>query len=73
MANIKSVELLNGIIPPQAIELEVAVLGALIIDNDSYYRIDEILTEAVFYKHEHQLIVRTIKALHNRDSKVNIL
>jgi replicative DNA helicase len=73
MANIKSEESLNGLIPPQAIELEVAVLGALIIDNDSYYRIDEILTEAVFYKCEHQIIFGIIKDLHIRDRKVDLL
>ena len=50
-------------IPPQAVELEEAVLGALMLENDSISTVQEYLTEHSFYTEEHRLIYRAIDEL----------
>ncbi|MCH9742657.1 MAG: replicative DNA helicase [Proteobacteria bacterium] len=49
--------------PPHALEAEQSVLGGLLIDNASWDHIAEILSEADFFKHAHQLIWRNIASL----------
>ena len=39
-----------GTVPPQAVELEEAVLGALMLEADKITEVQEYLTEASFYK-----------------------
>jgi replicative DNA helicase len=48
--------------PPQAIEAEQSVLGALIIDNDSFDRIGALRPEH-FYRYDHRIIFETIQKL----------
>ena len=38
-----------GHLQPQAVELEQAVLGALMIERDAYYQVSEILRPESFY------------------------
>ena len=52
-----------GCVPPQAVELEEAVLGALMLENDSITTVQEYLTEPAFYTEEHRLIYRSIEEL----------
>ena len=52
-----------GTIPPQAVELEEAVLGALMLESDKITEVQEYLTEASFYKEEHRLIYRVMNEL----------
>lgn len=47
-------------VPPQAIELEEAVLGALMLEKDSIISIQEYLEPASFYVEAHQLIYGAI-------------
>ena len=47
---------IEGKLQPQAIELEQAVLGALMIDNESLSDAIDSLQEEYFYKNEHQKI-----------------
>ena len=54
---------LAGTIPPQAVELEEAVLGALMLEADKITEVQEYLTEPSFYKEEHRLIYRAINEL----------
>ncbi|MEA3500170.1 MAG: replicative DNA helicase [Candidatus Marinimicrobia bacterium] len=49
--------------PPQSIEAEIAVLGAMMLEPDAAYRGIELLKESDFYKEAHQLIFRSIKEL----------
>lgn len=48
-------------LPPQSIDAEQHVLGALLLDNDALARIT--LDEADFYRHDHALIYRAICTL----------
>ena len=62
-----------GRIPPQARELEEAVLGALMIEKDAYSQVSEILRPESFYDHVHQLIYSAITDLAVRQEPVDIL
>lgn len=53
-------------IPPQSVEAEQAVLGALMIREGAWPLVSDMLDEADFYRHEHQLIWRAIKELAER-------
>ncbi len=52
-----------GSIPPQAVELEEAVLGALMLEKDSIVTVQEYVTPDVFYNEAHRLIYKAILEL----------
>ena len=52
-----------GNVPPQAVELEEAVLGALMLEKDSIITVQEFLTPDSFYTEEHRIIFRAINDL----------
>jgi replicative DNA helicase len=53
--------------PPQSIEAEQAVLGGLMLRNDSWTLVAGELEEGDFYRRDHQLIFRAIKELATLD------
>ncbi len=67
------VELEKGKIPPQATELEEAVLGAMLIDNSAINQVIDILSPESFYRDEHKLIFEAIKNLFGNSQPVDIL
>jgi replicative DNA helicase len=54
---------LDGIAPPQSIELEQAVLGALMLEKDAIIDVQEYLTVETFYTEEHRTIFKAIQDL----------
>ncbi len=52
-----------GNVPPQAVELEEAVLGALMLEKDSIIAVQEYVTPEAFYTEEHRLIYKAINEL----------
>ncbi len=50
----------HGRIPPQAIDLEEVVLGAMMLEKDAVNAIIDILKPEVFYKEAHQKIFTAI-------------
>ncbi len=64
---------IDGKLPPQAIELEEAVLGALMLDNEALSDTIDILKPEYFYKMEHQKIFDSIIVLFNESKPVDIL
>lgn len=62
-----------GKIPPQAVEVEEAVLGALMLERDAFVGVSDVLTEDCFYKEEHREIFRVIKDLSSNDKPVDLL
>ena len=52
-----------GNVPPQAVELEEAVLGALMLEKDSIIAVQEYVTPDAFYTEEHRTIYRAIEEL----------
>ncbi|MBX7205832.1 MAG: replicative DNA helicase [Bacteroidia bacterium] len=67
------VELITGKLPPQALELEEAVLGALMIEKNALSVVLDILKADYFYKDSHQLIFKAILGLFDKSEPVDIL
>ena len=64
---------INGKTPPQAIEIEEAVLGALMLDQNAIVNAIEMLHPDFFYKPEHQYIFRAIHNLVEKARPVDLL
>ncbi|HEY8784425.1 MAG TPA: replicative DNA helicase [Mucilaginibacter sp.] len=62
-----------GKLPPQATDLEEAVLGALMLEKDALSSVIDILKPDVFYKDNHQKIFQAIRFLFEKSSPVDIL
>tara|TARA_B100000575_G_scaffold294620_1_gene312276 strand:+ start:6778 stop:8283 length:1506 start_codon:yes stop_codon:yes gene_type:complete len=63
----------DGKIPPQAVDLEEAVIGAMLIDEKGVNEIIEILSPEVFYKRSHQLIYESIERLFRESEPIDLL
>ncbi len=63
----------GGLMPPQAIELEEAVLGALLLEGDSITTVQEFLTADAFYVKNHQIIYKAIEELSSENKPVDLL
>lgn len=63
----------RGKIPPQAVDLEEAVLGAMMIDKKGLNETIEILQEDFFYRPEHQYIFSAITTLFNESQPIDLL
>ena len=58
---------------PQALEVERAVIGALMIDKDAYAVVCEMLYPESFYDNKHQLIFAAIRDLSMAERPVDVL
>ncbi|MGO3183520.1 MAG: replicative DNA helicase [Aequorivita sp.] len=67
------ISLEKGKIPPQAIDLEEVVLGALMIDKKGVDEVIDILHADVFYKQAHQHIFEAIHDLFENSQPVDLL
>ena len=63
----------HGRVPPQAIDLEEAVLGALMLEQNALTAVIDILKPEIFYKESHQTIYSAIHRLFARSEPVDIL
>jgi len=63
----------GGKLPPQATELEEAILGALMIDKEAINIIIDILKPESFYKPSHQEIYQAIFLLFSRSDAIDML
>lgn len=61
-----------GKMPPQALELEEAVLGALMLERDALTNVIEILKPESFYKDANRMIFEAIVQLFNNSEPVDI-
>ena len=62
-----------GKLPPQAKELEEAVLGGLMLEKDAYSIVSDILTPESFYDPVHQMIYAAIQGLALQQKPVDVL
>lgn len=62
-----------GKVPPQAIEIEMAVLGALMIESETFGKVNHLLTEESFYKFEHAKIFKAISELYRDNRPIDLL
>ncbi len=63
---------LRGKMPPQAIELEQSILGALMLEKDALIGIIDILKSNSFYEPAHQEIYNAILQLFNASAPIDI-
>ena len=54
---------IEGTIPPQSVELEQAVLGALMLERDAIIDVQEYVKAETFYLEEHRTIFKAIQSL----------
>lgn len=60
-------------LPPQNIEAEQSVLGAIILDNESLPKAIEILSAEDFYKETHSRLYRAILSLFEKNEAIDIV
>jgi replicative DNA helicase len=62
-----------GRIPPQAVDIEAAVLGAMLLDKSAIAKVIEVLTDDAFYKEAHRKIFQAIITLFERSEPADII
>jgi len=60
-------------IPPQSIEVEQAVLGAMLLDKEAIGKAVEIIDKDSFYRDDHQKIFSAIVDLYDKNQPVDII
>ena len=73
MTQAQAFALNNGQIPPQVVEIEESVLGALMIDEDALINTIDRLRPEHFYKEENKEIFNAIYSLNAEGSDVDIM
>jgi replicative DNA helicase len=63
----------HGRIPPQALDLEEVVLGAMMLEKEAVNAVIDIINPEVFYKEAHQTIFTAIHNLFNKSEPIDIL
>ena len=71
--NTPIIPLEKGKIPPQAVDLEQVVLGAMMIDKKGVDEVIDILHPEAFYKEAHQAIFEAIFTLFEKSEPVDLL
>ncbi|MBQ6202689.1 MAG: replicative DNA helicase [Prevotella sp.] len=71
--NIRPIDNSLGHLQPQALEMERVVLGALMVDNDAFSIVSDILRPEVFYEPRNQMIYKAIQTLSMDEKPVDIL
>ncbi len=62
-----------GKLPPQAVELEEAVLGAMLLEREALSTVIDILSPEAFYKEQNSRVFSAMISLFNRSEPVDIL
>src|SRR5215208_4865930 len=65
--------MMYGKIPPQAKDLEEAVLGAIMLEKSAFDTVVEILKPECFYVDAHQRIYRAMQNLQQKNQPIDIL
>lgn len=63
----------NNKLPPQNIEAEASLLGALLIDSDAIVKVADAVTAADFYDQRHKNIYQAINNLYDHHSPIDVL
>lgn len=62
-----------GKVPPQAKELEEAVLGAIMLEKSAFERVSDIVTAESFYVDAHQRIFKAAESLAAKGAPIDLL
>lgn len=63
----------EGRVPPQAMDVEASVLGAMLLDKEALAKAFEILDPDAFYKPAHGLIFKAMTGLFERSEPVDLI
>jgi len=67
------VDLSSRKLPPQNVEAEQSVLGAILLENEAVNKVIEILTPEDFYRDAHRKIFNALIALSERDEPADLI
>ena len=65
--------MMYGKIPPQAKELEEAVLGGILLEKSAFDTVTEILKPECFYTEGHQMIFQAMQGLQLKNEPIDML
>ena len=65
--------ILNGKLPPMDIDLEEAIVGGLMLERDTFHKVESIINAEDFYKDEHKEVFKSIKSLSDRNQEYDII
>jgi replicative DNA helicase len=60
-------------VPPQSIEAEKALLGAIMLKPECMHDISDVVNEESFYVEKHRLIYKVMHALHTKSEPIDVL
>lgn len=63
----------GGRIPPQAIDLEEALLGAILLDRFAFEKVCDILAPTYFYKYQHQVVFEAARFLYEKTKPIDLV
>ena len=58
-------------VPPQSIEAERSVLGGLMLDDQSWFDLVELIKPSDFYRTQHQIIFEAMIVIANKDQPLD--
>ncbi len=73
MAQIKNIETSVDRLPPQSLEAEQAVLGAIILEGESLTKAIELLSPDDFYREAHRKIYNAMLNLFNQNEPIDLI
>lgn len=59
--------------PPHSVEAEQSIIGGLMLDNQSFEKVDTKLCEADFYRTEHRVLYRSILSLVKKNQPFDVV
>ena len=62
-----------GKLPPQALDMEESVLGALMLAKESFATVADLLRPESFYKDQHRLVYEAIAALAAKEQPIDLM
>ncbi len=60
-------------LPPQNLEAEKSILGGLMLDQEAWDEVSELLVEEDFYKPSHRKVYSAVRELHRREMPADLL
>jgi replicative DNA helicase len=58
-------------LPPHSVEAEQSVLGGLMLNNDAWFNVSDVLTSKDFYRTQHQIIYEAMTVLANANEPLD--
>jgi len=62
-----------GKLPPHSIEAEQSIIGGLLLDNEAWIKVGDLITERDFYRDDHRRIFRHITGLLEKDRAADVV